>query len=134
MNLHSNIILTILLLLVRPDLAKIKSMIGNSSCSFPPSSNNNVIGVGNCENELYYVMIGIGTPPQYFSLQFDTGSNVLWIPTVNYSVGGFNPNASSTYHNKSIPYNIEYVNDDGVFGFLGSDYVTLQNTTINTSL
>lgn len=44
---------------------------------------------------------------------------------------GFNSSASSTFSNLSQPYQEDYVNGGKVSGSVGSDMVTLVNTSIN---
>lgn len=101
------------------------------NCTIAYQNNLTAINLGNCEQELYYITIGIGSPPQYFNFQFDTGSNVFWVPTIMSSVMGFNSSASSTFSNLSQPYQEDYVNGGKVSGSVGSDMVTLVNTSIN---
>lgn len=86
----------------------------------------------NC-GSLYAVTLGIGTPPQYFDLQFDTGSSLLWFPTVKSSPQGYNSSKSSTYHPTKLPGSIQYVDGSGASGFYGTELVTLTQTKINVT-
>lgn len=69
--------------------------------------------------------MGIGTPQQYFSFIFDTGSNVLWIPNTSINTNGMIiPSLSNTSIVTTVPMSLDY-GSGPVSGFLGSDIVTL---------
>ncbi|XP_036916407.1 pepsin A-2/A-3-like [Sturnira hondurensis] len=76
----------------------------------------------------YFGTIGIGTPPQEFTVIFDTGSSNLWVPSVYcYSLACldhnlFNPRQSSTYQPTSKTVSITY-GTGSMTGILGYDTV-----------
>ncbi|XP_019369439.1 PREDICTED: embryonic pepsinogen-like [Gavialis gangeticus] len=85
----------------------------------------------------YYGSIYIGTPPQEFTVVFDTGSSNLWVPSITCKSPAcqkhqrFNSSKSSTYHgtgtNISIPYGT-----GSMAGVVGSDTV-LVSSIIDTN-
>ncbi|NXA20346.1 PEPE protein, partial [Ibidorhyncha struthersii] len=78
----------------------------------------------------YYGTISIGTPPQDFTVVFDTGSSNLWVPSVSCSSLAcqnhqmFNPSQSSTYKSTGQNLSIQYGTGD-MEGIVGSDTVTV---------
>ncbi|KAJ6659450.1 hypothetical protein lerEdw1_018684 [Lerista edwardsae] len=73
----------------------------------------------------YYGTIYVGTPPQKFTVVFDTGSANLWIPSVYCSSPAcqnhqrFNPSLSSTYRSTQQSVSIRYGTGsmEGVFAY-----------------
>ncbi|XP_013798037.2 embryonic pepsinogen-like [Apteryx mantelli] len=78
----------------------------------------------------YYGTISIGTPPQEFTVVFDTGSSNLWVPSIYCSSPAcknhqtFNPSQSSTYQSTSQTLSIQY-GTGSMEGIVGSDTVTV---------
>ncbi|XP_029894313.1 pepsin A-5 [Aquila chrysaetos chrysaetos] len=81
------------------------------------------------DNE-YFGTISIGTPPQEFTVIFDTGSSNLWVPSVYCSSLAcsnhkrFNPADSSTFVGTNESVSIAY-GTGSMTGVLGYDTVTV---------
>ncbi|XP_054420660.1 chymosin-like [Pteronotus mesoamericanus] len=80
----------------------------------------------------YFGKIQIGTPPQEFTVVFDTGSSDLWVPSVYCKSEAcqkhrrFNPSRSSTFRDLGEPLSIQY-GTGSMEGILGSDTVTVSS-------
>ncbi|KAL2295487.1 hypothetical protein Nmel_017900 [Mimus melanotis] len=78
----------------------------------------------------YYGTISIGTPPQDFTVVFDTGSSDLWVPSVSCTSLAcrthqmFDPSQSSTYKSTGLSLSIHYGTGE-MEGIVGSDTVTV---------
>ncbi|XP_036151758.1 pepsin A [Myotis myotis] len=76
----------------------------------------------------YFGTIGIGTPPQEFTVIFDTGSSNLWVPSVYCSSPAcsnhnrFDPRKSSTYRGTNQKLSVAY-GTGSMTGVLGYDTV-----------
>ncbi|GAA5975230.1 hypothetical protein JCM11641_004402 [Rhodosporidiobolus odoratus] len=75
--------------------------------------------------------VSIGTPPQDFTIDFDTGSADLWVPSpsVGGSVTTFNPNSSSTANATGDQFSIFYGDGSSVSGPVYTDRVTVAGLT-----
>ncbi|XP_047630065.1 pregnancy-associated glycoprotein 2-like [Phacochoerus africanus] len=85
--------------------------------------------------DLAYVgNISIGTPPQQFSVVFDTGSADLWVPSIYckskacVTHRSFNPSHSSTFHHPGKSIKLEYGSGE-MSGFLGHDTIRIGQLT-----
>ena len=77
----------------------------------------------------------IGTPPQTFQMDFDTGSANTWVTSSKCTTGcGSCPlyysNRSSTYTANGASFSIEYGDGSGDAGFLSEDDASLAGLTV----
>ncbi|XP_020593223.1 phytepsin-like isoform X1 [Phalaenopsis equestris] len=94
-------------------------------------SEEDIIRLKNYMNAQYYGEIGIGSPPQKFTVIFDTGSSNLWVPSAKcyFSVACFfhskyKSSKSSTYRKNGQSAAIQY-GTGAVAGFLSQDHITV---------
>ncbi|RUS26706.1 aspartic peptidase domain-containing protein, partial [Jimgerdemannia flammicorona] len=90
----------------------------------------------NTRDHAFFGNISIGTPPQFFTVLFDTGSDILWIPSkACENVSGckgkllFDASASSSFLLGHSPFSIKYGTGDGNFTD-GYDTFNIGNITI----
>lgn len=85
-------------------------------------------------NAQYYGTIKVGTPPQEFTVIFDTGSSNLWVPKVNcqncgywFINGGkskYDSTKSTSFTKDGSDFHIQYGSGD-VKGYMSVDTITL---------
>ncbi|KAJ7623249.1 aspartic peptidase A1 [Roridomyces roridus] len=82
----------------------------------------------------YYGSIAIGSPPVAFDVILDTGSSDLWLAGDDCSFGcdgvaTFNPSASSSFSNKSTPFEITYGSGEAL-GALATETVQMAGFSV----
>uniref|UniRef100_A0A8C6QVR1 Napsin-A n=1 Tax=Nannospalax galili TaxID=1026970 RepID=A0A8C6QVR1_NANGA len=99
----------------------------------PISGNKStLVALSKFMNTQYFGNIGLGTPPQNFTVVFDTGSSNLWVPSTRcyfFSVPcwfhhRFNPKASSSFQSNGTKFTIQY-GTGRLSGVLSEDTLTI---------
>ncbi|KAF9426954.1 hypothetical protein BGZ76_002530 [Entomortierella beljakovae] len=91
---------------------------------------------GNSLDTQWVAALKVGTPPQEFSIVFDTGSSDLWVPSAGcqsstcLKLRRYNPGRSSTYQQDGRAWSVSYADDSWVSGVLGIDDITVAGITI----
>lgn len=84
--------------------------------------------------QLWFGTISVGTPPKSFTVDFDTGSSDLFLPSPNCdsSCSGhkqYDPHASSTAQDLSMPYSLSFGDGSTVDGRQFTDVVSIAGMT-----
>ncbi|MGH0114451.1 UNVERIFIED_CONTAM: hypothetical protein FKN15_017751 [Acipenser sinensis] len=111
---------------------QLKNFLTNQQLNSDGSYNEPLL---NYKDMAYFGQISVGTPPQSFSVHFDTGSTHLWINSVYCKSEActmhhlFNPEESSTYHSNGEPFSVHY-GTGSLTGVIGYDTVSLQGLKV----
>ncbi|KAL0608927.1 Cathepsin E [Plecturocebus cupreus] len=104
----------------------------SESCSTDQSASEPLINYLDME---YFGTISIGSPPQNFTVIFDTGSSNLWVPSVYCTSPAckghtrFQPSLSSTYNQPGQSFSIQY-GTGSLSGIIGADQVSVEGLTV----
>ncbi|PAN29557.1 hypothetical protein PAHAL_5G234100 [Panicum hallii] len=108
---------------------------GNGS-SLRGGVQSELVPLKNFLNAQYFGQIGVGCPPQNFTVVFDTGSANLWVPSAKcyFSLACFfhpkyESSLSSTYRPNGTPASIHY-GTGAIAGFYSQDQVTVGNLVV----
>ncbi|XP_070697729.1 pepsin A-like [Pempheris klunzingeri] len=111
----------------------------NPAAKFLPRNELDAVPLTFDPDLTYYGVIGVGTPPQLFKVLFDTGSSVLWVPSVSCSSAAceshskFNSSASSTFQAGTKPFYISY-NSGFVAGSTGYENIKVGDIYVENQI
>uniref|UniRef100_A0A7N0TMY7 Peptidase A1 domain-containing protein n=1 Tax=Kalanchoe fedtschenkoi TaxID=63787 RepID=A0A7N0TMY7_KALFE len=118
------------------DQPPLKSTSGEYEHSLRRAADPDAVQLRNFMNAQYYGEIGIGTPPQNFTVIFDTGSANLWVPSSLcffslpcYFHRRYSSGRSSTYRRNGTLASIRY-GSGAVSGFFSNDNVRIGNLVV----
>jgi phytepsin len=99
-------------------------------------SDIDILELKNYMNAQYFGEIGIGTPPQKFTVIFDTGSSNLWVPSAKcyfsvacYLHSKYKSSYSSSYEKNGKSAEIHY-GTGSVAGFFSQDHVIIGDLVV----
>ncbi|GFQ01139.1 aspartic proteinase [Phtheirospermum japonicum] len=102
------------------------------------NADTDIVALKNYMDAQYFGEIGVGTPPQKFTVIFDTGSSNLWVPSSKcyFSVpclfhSKYKSSQSSTYKANGKSAAIQY-GSGSISGFFSEDNVEIGNLVINS--
>eukprot|EP00898_Chlorokybus_atmophyticus_P003293 jgi/Chlat1/3965/Chrsp26S04211 len=118
----------------------VNTATGKLATELPEGLGDDYVPLHDFQNAQYYGDIGIGTPPQTFTVIFDTGSSNLWVPSKKCGFTQiacllhkrYDATKSRTYVPNGKEFAIEY-GSGRLSGFLSEDSVTVGNLVVEHS-
>ncbi|KAF5729078.1 aspartic proteinase-like [Tripterygium wilfordii] len=103
---------------------------------FGDSKDTDIVALKNYLDAQYYGEIGIGSPPQKFTVIFDTGSSNLWVPSAKcyfsvacYLHSKYKSSESSTYKKNGESAAIQY-GSGAISGFFSYDNIKVGDLVV----